>query len=301
LVTVAGCGSGDAGQVKESFARFVAALQGHDVTSACQEMTAAFWRAAADQVNAEDVGSGRPVSATHCRPGLTALVKLEGNRSLVRGPVSATHVVVHGDSATARETGPGSLTTPIRFVRVHGRWRVDCCTGRQLERQAEAQYRIPSGSMLPTLHLGQIIVSDNAVLHTRPPGLGEIVVFHPPAGADSVDSQCAAPRQGGGFPQPCGRATARESGQTFIKRVVGLPGDRIALVDGVVIRNGKPEPRMYKVEPCGHDKGCNFPQPIVVPAGQYYVLGDNLPASDDSRFWGPVKRSWLIGVVKLGQ
>jgi signal peptidase I len=137
---------------------------------------------------------------------------------------------------------------------VHGRWRVDCCTGRQLERQAEAQYRIPSGSMLPTLHLGQIIVSDNAVLHTRPPGLGEIVVFHPPAGADSVDSQCAAPRQGGGFPQPC-----------------------------------------------GHDPGCNFPQPIVVPAGQYYVLGDNLPASDDSRFWGPVKRSWLIGVVKLGQ
>jgi signal peptidase I len=42
---------------------------------------------------------------------------------------------------------------------------------------------------------------------------------------------------------------------------------------------------------------CNFPKPIVVPAGDYFMLGDNRRASDDSRFWGPVKRSWIIGVV----
>jgi signal peptidase I len=265
-------------------------------------MTAAFWRAAADELNAvSDAGSGRAVSATDCRVGLAALLKLEGNRSLVRGGASATHVLVHGDSAVAQEAGLGSFTVPIRFVRVGGRWRVDCCAGRQLEHQAEAPYRIPSGSMLPTLHLGQVVVSDNVVLRTRPPALGEIVVFHPPAGADSLDSQCAAPPDRGGLRRPCGRATAGESSQTFIKRIVGLPGDRIALVDGVVIRNGEPEPRTYRVEPCGHAPACSFPDPITVPAGEYYVLGDNLPASDDSRFWGPVKRSWLIGVVKVGR
>jgi signal peptidase I len=155
--------------------------------------------------------------------------------------------------------------------------------------------------MLPTLRVGQIVVSDNAALRAHPPALGAIVVFHPPSGADAASPACGAPREGAGFPRVCGVPTARESSQTFIKRVVGLPGDTIALVNGTVIRNGRPEPRSYRVEPCNQGLACNFPKSITVPPDEYFVLGDNLPDSDDSRFWGPVKRSWLIGVVRVSR
>jgi signal peptidase I len=82
----------------------------------------------------------------------------------------------------------------------------------------------------------------------------------------------------------------------FLKRVVGLPGDRISIVDGAVIRNGTPEtgPRIAR---CG-DPSCNFRTPIRVGTGTYYVLGDNRGQSDDSRFWGPVRRAWIIGLVE---
>jgi signal peptidase I len=177
---------------------------------------------------------------------------------------------------------------------------VACCVGRQHEQQAQARYRTPSGSMLPTLKVGQVVVSDNAALRSHPPALGAIVVFHPPSGADAASPTCDAPHEGAGSGRVCGVSTSGESPQTFIKRVVGLPGDTIALVDGTVIRNGKAEPRNYKVEPCGQLPVCNFPNPVTIPPDEYFLLGDNLPASDDSRFWGPVKRSWLIGLVKVG-
>jgi signal peptidase I len=154
--------------------------------------------------------------------------------------------------------------------------------------------------MLPTFRVGQTVVSDNAALRANPPPLGAIVVFHPPVGADAASPACGAAHEGVGSGRVCGVPTADQSSQTFIKRVVGLPGDTIALVNGTVIRNGKAEPRNYRVEPCGQAPACNFPHPVTIPPDEYFVLGDNLPASDDSRFWGPVKRSWLIGLVRVG-
>jgi signal peptidase I len=304
LIALGGCGgagSGSADEVKTSFAQYVHDLQRRNVAGACAGMTAAFWSALAGEVNNGLVGTDRPVSTSDCRAGLRSLFGLVGGASIVRSGVHATDVVVHGKAATARDAGAGSQTFPMRFVAEGGRWRLDCCVGRQREQQAQTSYRIPSGSMLPTLHLGQIVVSDNAALREHPPTLGAIVVFHPPAGADAANPTCGAVREGAGFPRACGKATAGESSQTFIKRVVGLPGDTIALVNGTVIRNGKPEPRDYKVEPCAGSEICTFRQPITVPPDDYFVLGDNLPASDDSRFWGPVKRSWLIGVVRVGR
>jgi signal peptidase I len=159
-------------------------------------------------------------------------------------------------------------------------------------------YRVPSSAMSPTLHVGDVVASDTGALGSHPK-LGAIVVFHPPAGADSGNPQCGAPNQGVGQSQPCGVPTNAESRQTFIKRIVGLPGDTIAMVNGQVIRNGRVEPHSYEVTPCNGDPACNFPKPITVPANEYFVLGDNLPASDDSRFWGPVKRSWLLGVAHV--
>jgi signal peptidase I len=154
-------------------------------------------------------------------------------------------------------------------------------------------YRIPSGSMLPTLQIGQRVLTNRLTDH---PGLGDIVVFHPPQGAVPDPPVCGAPNEGGGFGQACDVPTPQESSQTFIKRVVGLPGDRIKIINGHVIRNGKVEPDNYTAA-CDDGDGCNFPTSIVVPPGDYFMMGDNRGQSDDSRFWGPVPSKWIIGVA----
>jgi signal peptidase I len=150
--------------------------------------------------------------------------------------------------------------------------------------------------MLPTLRVGQTVTTDNTALRSHPPSIGQIVVFHPPLGADSPNKACGDPHQGAGHPQACDQPTPSPSAEEFIKRVVGLPGDRIAIVDGHVIRNGVREPDPY-ITACGSGSGCNFRESIVIPPGEFFVLGDNRGQSDDSRFWGPVKRAWIIGVV----
>ncbi len=156
-------------------------------------------------------------------------------------------------------------------------------------------YRIPSPSMVPTLDIGQRVLTNR--LNTAP-SLGDVVVFHPPHGADSINPICGDAGQGSGSSEACDHPTAAESSQTFIKRVVGLPGDQISIVGGHVIRNGKREKDPYILS-CGGDSSCNFPRSITVPPGHYFMMGDNRGASDDSRFWGPVPQKWVIGVAFL--
>ena len=158
-------------------------------------------------------------------------------------------------------------------------------------------YRIPSSSMEPTLEIGQRILVDRIGMHFSSPHIGEIMVFHPPADYEA----CANPNQGQNSngvvePQACDKVQTRESSVTFVKRVVGLPGDHLKIIDGRVIRNGRPEDAPYAVI-CKRVAICNFPKTIVVPKGDYYMMGDNRPDSEDSRFWGPVPRKWLIGAV----
>ena len=106
---------------------------------------------------------------------------------------------------------------------------------------------------------------------------------------------CQDPNEGGGHQQACDLPTPSQSTQTFIKRVVGGPGDRLSIVDGHVIRNGVNEKDSY-IRPCAEkDPKCNFPKPIRIPAGHWFMMGDNRGESDDSRFWGPVPRKWIIG------
>ncbi len=155
-------------------------------------------------------------------------------------------------------------------------------------------YKIPSGSMIPTLAIGQHILVNRLDTH---PGLYDIVVFHPPAGANPDTAICAQPSQGYGHRQACDAGTAATSSQTFVKRVVGLPGDHLRILNGHVWRNGVEEKGAY-VQPC--DTGpsnCDFPQTITVPAGDYYMMGDNRGPSDDSRFWGPVPQRSIIGIA----
>ncbi len=159
-------------------------------------------------------------------------------------------------------------------------------------------YEIPSGSMLPTLHLGQRILVDRVGTHFADPKVGDIYVFHPPASETCID-----PREGqNGNGQPASRACdvvqAQESTQTYVKRVVGVPGDRLSIRDGHVFRDGRREPDSYTI-PCDGSGECNFPGTITVPPGDYYMMGDNRPDSLDSRFWGPVPKKWLIGEAFL--
>lgn len=156
-------------------------------------------------------------------------------------------------------------------------------------------YKIPSGSMKPTLAIGQRILVNRLDTH---PDLGDIVVFHPPAGAGvPPEGICGSHDQGLGHPQACDRDYGSQSSETYVKRVVGLPGDHLRILDGKVFRNGVRERGSY-IQPC--DAGasvCNFPTQITVPAGHYYMMGDNRGLSDDSRFWGPVPQSSIIGTA----
>jgi signal peptidase I len=155
-------------------------------------------------------------------------------------------------------------------------------------------YRIPSGSMEPTLDIGQRVLVNRVEGRFGHPSVGDIVVFKPPRGADEQPARCGAPGQGDGTGTACSRPTAQKSDQTFIKRVVGLGGDRLSIRDGRVVRNGALQRESFTA-PCDGAPGCTFARTITVPKDHVFLMGDNRGASDDSRFWGPVPESWIIG------
>jgi signal peptidase I len=152
-------------------------------------------------------------------------------------------------------------------------------------------YRIPSESMVPTLQIGQRVLVNRIGARFTDPSVGDVVVFHPPAGAER-SNEC-----GGGPPpagQVCATPTKDRADVNFIKRVVAGPGDRISVRGGHVILNGKRQAEKF-TEPCGGGEACDLPREIRVPADHYFMMGDNRGSSDDSRFWGPVPRKWIIG------
>jgi signal peptidase I len=152
-------------------------------------------------------------------------------------------------------------------------------------------YKVDSGSMRPTLPIGSRVAVEPGLA----PRVGDIVVFHAPAGAVPATPICGAAAEGTGFTQPCGVSTPRSSRVVFIKRIVAGPGDLVLIRGGRAVVNGVSRPAPFAA-PCD-GPGCNFPAPIRVPPGHYYVLGDNRQGSDDSRFWGPVPASSILGVV----
>jgi signal peptidase I len=151
-------------------------------------------------------------------------------------------------------------------------------------------YRIPSPSMVPTLVEGQRILVNRIGNRFSDPEIGDVIVFHPPAGAENGQACGAPPPEG----QPCDTPTEERADVNFVKRVVAGPGDRLAIEDGRVILNGERQEEDF-IRPCGGGSDCDFPREITVPADHWFMMGDNRGASDDSRFWGPVPREWIIG------
>lgn len=168
-----------------------------------------------------------------------------------------------------------------------------------IQAYAVKPYVIPSESMLPTLHVGQRLLVNRAAHRLgADPKIGDITVFMPPAGAANGGDQCGAAGEG---PSNDGRASRRSCSKgtpgagpkAFVKRIVGLPGDVIAVQDGHVLRNGRRVSEPFAA-PCGGGPECDL-EAIVVPPGHYFLMGDNRGNSDDSRYWGPVPRSQIIG------
>jgi signal peptidase I len=150
-------------------------------------------------------------------------------------------------------------------------------------------YRIPSSSMEPTLHCARPlsgcmarfsdrVLANRFIYHFRDPQRGEIVVFKTPPRAQIACTHAAG---GGG-------------GDTFVKRLIGLPGDRWREQDGYIYINGAKLNEPY-IEASRRDAQ-TIPEKTV-PKDQYVMLGDNRSSSCDSRSWGTVPRKNLIGPV----
>jgi len=135
-------------------------------------------------------------------------------------------------------------------------------------------FYIPSGSMEPTLWPGDRIVVDKLSVEFGTINIGDIVVFHAPAG---VKSQC------------------HDAVADLVKRVIGLPGDHLTSKGNTIYVNGKPLDQRWMIRP-------EISPPIgdvTVPAGQYFMMGDYHSNSCDSRYWGTVPRADIIGKVFL--
>jgi signal peptidase I len=137
-------------------------------------------------------------------------------------------------------------------------------------------FYIPSGSMLPTLQVGDRIVVDKLSYRLHGVDRGDVVVFRKPPleQADYAD---------------------------LVKRVVGLPGDTLSSVGGRLYVNGRAlsEPWLPRplplTSPSPLPEGFSLNRPYTVPAGEYFVMGDNRTDSEDSRYFGPIPQSLIVG------
>jgi signal peptidase I len=128
---------------------------------------------------------------------------------------------------------------------------------------------IPSGSMEPSLDINDRIVVNKVAYHFRAPRRLEVIVFR----------QVAQP----GVPK-----------RDLIKRLVGLPGETLQVKNGIIYINGQSVEEKHQLNQDFANYG-----PVKIPADAYFVMGDNRPASADSRYWGFLPKQNVIGPAFL--
>jgi signal peptidase I len=141
-------------------------------------------------------------------------------------------------------------------------------------------FYVPSSSMVPTLGVYDRILVQKAFFTWRDVREGDIVVFsHPPL------DHCPGPQE-----------------DDLVKRVIALPGQTIYSSGNSIYVNGRllAEPYLPQYDPLGPPiPGASSQHPYRVPPGEFYVLGDNRAISCDSRYWGPIRGSSIVGKVVL--
>ena len=160
------------------------------------------------------------------------------------------------------------------------------------QRTDTRRFRTPSEAMAPTLSVGSHITINEDAYDDADPQVGDIVVVHPPKGALGLEGPLCGRRLDGN--RLCDSPSGGPADVFFVKRIVALPGERLRVVDGKVIRDGRRLAEPYAQE-CGGGSNCTFRGEITIPADHYFLMGDNRGASDDSRFWGPVPRHQILG------
>jgi signal peptidase I len=143
-------------------------------------------------------------------------------------------------------------------------------------------YRIPTGSMRTTVDEGDRVLAARFLTWFGGPARGDVIVFHPP-----------------GVGQLAQRNSPTEADVTFIKRVVGLPGETVqGFGDRVLICRAPRVGCHVLIEPYASGVTSDF-GPVTVPRGSYLMLGDNRQNSEDSRTWGPLPGRYIIGSAVL--
>ena len=149
-------------------------------------------------------------------------------------------------------------------------------------------FKIPSGSMLPTLLIGDHLLVNKFIYGIRVPFSGKVLVpLKDPKSGDIIVFK---------FP--------KDRSIDYIKRVVGVPGDKIEVKNKKVYRNGKQAEDPFAhftsttILPGSVSPKDNF-GPITVPEGKYFVMGDNRDNSSDSRFWGFVETNDVLGKAMI--
>ena len=148
-------------------------------------------------------------------------------------------------------------------------------------------YVIPSEAMEPTYEVGDIVEVDPAAYESDEPAIGDIVLFNPPAGAET--GRCGVPQR---RRRVCPMPTPGLTDLKFLKRIVAGPGDTLSIVNGHAVVNGTTAEEDFSS--CAP---CDMPVEVAIPPGHYFVLGDNRAASHDSRSWGPVPRGAILGRI----
>lgn len=135
-------------------------------------------------------------------------------------------------------------------------------------------HQVSGMSMFPNFHDKEYILTDKVSYKFGDPKRGDVVVFHAPAAANCPEG----------------------TGCDFIKRVIGLPGEQVQIIDHSYYVNGK-----KLIEPYIPPENITTPEayigdhPIMLGPDEYFVSGDNRPHSSDSRGWGPIHKSEIVG------
>ncbi len=196
----------------------------------------------------------------------------------VRGVAAPTTHAASGTSAATHESRP-RRTLELLVIVVSA-----VAIAILLRTFVVASYSIPSGSMEPTLQIGDRILVDKLSYDLHGVGHADIVVFATPR-----DEYCAGPPVA-----------------NLVKRVIGLPGETISLSAGQVYIDGTllsepwlPAATRMETFPGPSANPFGLTRPYKIPAGDVYVMGDNRTDSCDSRFWGPIAESTIVGKVDL--